>query len=415
MLKALLIDLDGTLADSLPLLYHIYSEFLLSHQREGSLEEFNSLNGLTLPQVVEELVKKYAIKEHPDELVSKYSERLDHYYQDHLPVFPFAKECLTYAKVMGLKLALVTSAKPALAKAFLKQHGLDIPDIITPDGPGKPAPDIYVKALKKLQVDPHEALAIEDAPHGLASAQGAKIPVVHFQGSWRAIFEILQKQQIYNPDFRFHPIDGRFQVNVEKSHAPAHLSREMELLWEEKCRANPRLFNGKIFRYLSFGKEGLAGEFADYKNYLVGGQVTPVSVSGVVHTEDAVLIGKRSSHVSFSNGLLETPPSGTIDPDAQVGRHIDIVRQIGKELFEETDLTEEDILGITPFALIEDKKARLWEIAFSIPLKNQKEIKPSWEYENFFFVEKRELLSFMANRYEEIIPFTRYLLTNFLM
>ena len=42
----------------------------------------------------------------------------------------------------------------------------------------KPAPDVYLQALKNLQLDASEAIAIEDSPPGLASAQAAGLVTV---------------------------------------------------------------------------------------------------------------------------------------------------------------------------------------------------------------------------------------------
>lgn len=435
MLKALLIDLDGTLANSLPLLYQVYQEFLTQRQLEGSIEEFNSLNGLTLLEVMEALVNKHRLSESPEELSLKYRGRLDSAYHTSLPIFPFARECLIYAREKGLKLALVTSAKESLAHSFLKQHQLEdlIQVVITPEEgeKGKPAPDIYLRALKMLQLEPKEAIALEDAEHGMTAALEAGIPTVQFHGeqkteqpilfhanNWAEFFDFLKKQEITHSEFRFYPIDETFQVNVKKSVLPSPLSQQVEAIWEEKCSQNPQLFNGKIFRFLSLDKNGLSGEFVDYKNYIASLhdpslEILPVSVTGIVYTDEAVLIGKRSSLVSVAAGLLETPPSGTIDPEAQVGTQIDIIKQLKKELFEETNLTERDILQITPFAFIEDKKGGSWEICFMIPLKEIKEVlSPNWEYDDLFFVPRKELLPFIEERYEELLPFTRYLLSN---
>ena len=42
----------------------------------------------------------------------------------------------------------------------------------------KPAPDVYRVALQRLQVPPEAAIALEDSPSGLASAQAAGLPVL---------------------------------------------------------------------------------------------------------------------------------------------------------------------------------------------------------------------------------------------
>ncbi len=416
MIKALLIDLDGTLADSLPLLYSVYCEFLAGYHLQGTPEEFQSLNGLTLLEVMKTLVKKHALPDAPEKLAGDYLKRLDQAYLSELEIFPVARSCLVLARAKGLKIALVTSAKNELAVAFLKRHNLEFDAIITPGehDMGKPSPDLYLKALKTLGLKPDEAIALEDSEHGLTAARTAKILTVPFQNNWDDFFQRVKKIETGHPDFSCYPIDHQFQVLVQKSR-PVARSEEADRIWEEKCRRNPNLFNGKIFRFISLdegleGLEGLTGEFVGYKDYLCGSGIKPVSVTGVIHTEDAVLIGQRSDEVSVCPGLLETPPSGTIDPGAVMDSQIDLIRQIRKELFEETSLKEEDILSISPFALIEDKKGGTWEVCFWIPLKKRIEVfPPNREYEKFFWVERKNLPAFLEN--PSLIPFTRYLLT----
>lgn len=413
MIKALLIDLDGTLADSLPLLYRVYCGFLSGYGFEGTEQEFASLNGLTLLEVMKALVKKYSLSEEPERLVEHYKGTLDHAYKQGLDIFPFAKSCLIYAREKGFRLALVTSAKKELAAAFLQQHGLTFDEVITPgeQDRGKPSPDIYLRALRTLQIAPEEALAVEDAAHGLTAARAANIRTVHFQNNWEDVYAIVRKLEAAHPDFHYHPIDTHFEV-VARPGRPAEKNAEVERLWREKRRENPKLFNGKIFSFVSFDKV-LSGEFVDYKDYLCGARpIVPISVTGVIHTKDAVLIGKRSAQVSVCPGLLETPPSGTIDPEAEEGGRINLLKQIRKELTEETDLPRD--LPITPFALIEDKKGGTWEICFWIPLKERREVSSNEEYETLFWVEKKEIPAFLEREYENLIPFTRYLLATFI-
>lgn len=47
----------------------------------------------------------------------------------------------------------------------------------------KPAPDVYLHALKALGLQPHETVVIEDSPTGVKSAVGANIPVIGFAGA----------------------------------------------------------------------------------------------------------------------------------------------------------------------------------------------------------------------------------------
>jgi len=81
------------------------------------------------------------------------------------------------ARAAGLTCAVASSSSRAWVEGHLTRHGLldrfmclrcrdDVPR-------AKPAPDLYLAALELLAVAPTEAIAIEDSPHGVASAKAA--------------------------------------------------------------------------------------------------------------------------------------------------------------------------------------------------------------------------------------------------
>lgn len=208
MLKAVLVDLDGTLADTVKPLYQLYCELLASHGVHGTPEEFRMLNGKSLKEICATLKKRYEIPSSEEKLLSVYEAGVAKVYQK-IPLFPFVAQTLAMVKKAKLNLILVTSAHPQLAKLFLKSHGLDFDGIQTSEGlPGKPAPDIYENALKKAEASSDQAVAIEDSDNGFASAMGAGIYTMrlreNFQGfslqkdyaevkDWQAIQHILAK------------------------------------------------------------------------------------------------------------------------------------------------------------------------------------------------------------------------------
>lgn len=177
MVQGLLVDLDGTLADSIFTLKQVFVGFLASHQIEGSEEEFNSYLGTPLPEVVRSLRKKYSLKDAYDTLYNQYISEVLHAYTRAVKPMPHAVETLRLFKKGGGRLALVTAASKPVVMAFLASNNLmDLFDALICAGsndPGKPDPALYLRALSSLQLDAGETIAIEDSLSGVESALGA--------------------------------------------------------------------------------------------------------------------------------------------------------------------------------------------------------------------------------------------------
>jgi HAD superfamily hydrolase (TIGR01509 family) len=97
---------------------------------------------------------------------------------DGVVALPGAADVLALASRMPV--AVATSAPEGLARARFAAAGLPVPDVlVTSDDVerGKPAPDPYLLAARRLGVDPARCLVFEDAPAGIAAASAAGMTV----------------------------------------------------------------------------------------------------------------------------------------------------------------------------------------------------------------------------------------------
>ncbi|MFJ4781322.1 HAD-IA family hydrolase [Streptomyces sp. NPDC088762] len=76
--------------------------------------------------------------------------------------------------------AVVTSATRALAEARLREAGIDVPELVAADDVtrGKPDPEPFLLAARRLGVDPARCVVFEDAPAGLAAGRAAGMRTV---------------------------------------------------------------------------------------------------------------------------------------------------------------------------------------------------------------------------------------------
>ncbi len=210
--EAYLIDLDGTLANTLPVLYRAYLTFLAQYGKVGCQAEFSEMNGPSLPEVVQQLAKRHQIPVPYPDLYQRYQQLAHTLYVTETPLFPGAREFLEWAKKEEKTLALVTSAERPLARSFVESH--DLTDyfslLVTPEGlpRSKPDPAIYERALDLLGLKAEQCCAVEDSVHGMASAQGAGIPTIFMRheesspllppegirttvNSWKELYDLL--------------------------------------------------------------------------------------------------------------------------------------------------------------------------------------------------------------------------------
>lgn len=209
--KALFIDFDGTLIDSVPALFSAFSNFLRYHEKQATLEEFTTMNGFTAREMIGCVRAWHHLKETPDELLQQYFGYVQRAYIQ-AKFFKGSFAFLEWAHKEKVQLALVTAARKEWVEPLLSREGFDsfFKCLVTYDDikTGKPSPEGYELALKKLKVDPKEGYAIEDSPHGITAALEARIPVIQFRsqshfvphddraifsGGWADILKFMQE------------------------------------------------------------------------------------------------------------------------------------------------------------------------------------------------------------------------------
>ncbi len=116
---------------------------------------------------------------------------------DPLPLRPGVARLMDEAARAGVRVALVTTTTPVNIEALLAPHfGPDplrrFDTVVAGDSVPrlKPAPDAYEAAVARLGVDPRECLAFEDSANGVRAATAATIRVLATP-TWYSLFEPL--------------------------------------------------------------------------------------------------------------------------------------------------------------------------------------------------------------------------------
>jgi len=188
--RALLFDMDGTLVDSTSAVKRIWDRWARKHGL--SFSEFeHRMQGRRAIDTMTEMSPPGVDPE--EEVLLLDEEELND--TEGTVAIPGASELL--ASLPRGSWALVTSARPPLARARMATAGLPMPDIIvtsTDVAEGKPHPACYRLALERFGITAENAVVFEDAPAGLAAGRAAGCRVI-------ALATITPSEQLSHEDW----------------------------------------------------------------------------------------------------------------------------------------------------------------------------------------------------------------------
>lgn len=180
-IQSVIFDLDGTLVDSMWLWHDIDVEFL--EARGLTLPETyqHDIEGMSFTETAVYTKKLFQLKESVEELKTIWNEMAIEKYSYEVKFKPGAREFLHYCRQNGITLGIATSNSKELVDAVTAalQFQDDIEEIVTACevAHGKPAPDVYLEAARRLSVEPEHCLVFEDVPMGIKSGKNAGMRV----------------------------------------------------------------------------------------------------------------------------------------------------------------------------------------------------------------------------------------------
>lgn len=179
-MEAVIFDLDGTIVFSHPTHFEAYEKLFGEFGITWTFEEFERVfAGTGAPAIIEQILARNGVREFDlPALVKKkrdiFNEILAH---KKLEVVPGFFEFLTEVNRRGLKKIIASGSNKANIRAMLENIRVseEFPQVVSGEEVAypKPAPDIFLAAAKKINVDPAECLVIEDTDHGVKGALNA--------------------------------------------------------------------------------------------------------------------------------------------------------------------------------------------------------------------------------------------------
>jgi HAD superfamily hydrolase (TIGR01509 family) len=181
VIAAVIFDLDGLLLDSETAWDSARRELVREHGGTWTESATRAMLGMSSPEWSRYLVDELGVDLEPDAISGQVVERVLAAYEEALPLLPGATEAV---ERLGARwpLGLASSSNRVVIDLVLERSRLGAQFAVSVSseevGRGKPAPDVYLEAARRLGAPPGACVAIEDSENGIRSADAAGMGVV---------------------------------------------------------------------------------------------------------------------------------------------------------------------------------------------------------------------------------------------
>ena len=177
-LQSAIFDMDGTLLDSMPMWQGLGPDLLRRLGSEPAPDLRDHLKAMTLRQGAAYCREAYHLDASVEELVAMLERRVQDFYHSEVQAKPGVPKFLSLLKMEGVWMYVATATDRHLAQAALRHAGIDgyFRGIVTSAevAQGKEeSPEIYERAMRRLQSNKQDTVIFEDALHAIRTAKAA--------------------------------------------------------------------------------------------------------------------------------------------------------------------------------------------------------------------------------------------------
>jgi len=181
LIDAVIFDLDGVLLDSESAWLAAKRDLTQEWGGRWKDEATRAMLGMSAPEWSAYMREELAVERAAEEIDAEVVRRLLEGYRERLPLLPGAVEAverlaarwpLGLASSSNLEVIEVVMEAGGFARSF--RTWVSSEEV----GRGKPAPDVFLEAARRLEVDPGACAAIEDSHNGILAADAAGMTVI---------------------------------------------------------------------------------------------------------------------------------------------------------------------------------------------------------------------------------------------
>ena len=181
MIEAVVFDLDGVILQTEEVWDEVRGRYLVERGGRYDEQAQRAMMGMSAPEWSRYLAEELGVPGTPEEISADIVRLMEARYREELPLITGAVEAVERL-ASRWPLGLASSSNRPLIDAALSLSGLDRCFKATVSSEevarGKPAPDVYLEAARRLVVAAERCAAVEDSHSGIRSAKAAGMAVV---------------------------------------------------------------------------------------------------------------------------------------------------------------------------------------------------------------------------------------------
>ncbi|KAI3680636.1 hypothetical protein L6452_35409 [Arctium lappa] len=182
LVSCVILDLDGTLVNTDGIVCEVLKDYLVKYEKKWDGREAYKIIGKTPIEAAAAIVEDYGLPLSKEDLLSEITLMFSDQWCK-LKALPGAYRLIKHLRGHGVQMALASNSPRASIETKISYHPTwkeSFSAIVAGDEvkAGKPSPEIFLEAAKRLSIDPSQCLVIEDSLPGITAAKAAEMEAV---------------------------------------------------------------------------------------------------------------------------------------------------------------------------------------------------------------------------------------------